>query len=414
MKRVCVVTSAHISYNPRLVKDADALAEAGYNVRAVATNVEADKWQLDRALMAGREWKLDAVTAYRNGPRRGRWFRAALRQKWCMRATQLFPHDRCVMRASTRYGMELAQLAAREPADLFIAYKLQVLPVAASAAKRWKAKLGFDVEDFHSGMRRFGATKTHADELAERVEAEYLPRCDYLTAASPGVASAVSKRYGGQTPISILNVFPLAERPPKPPVRMAGSPLRLHWFSHVIGADRGLEDAVRAMQLLPAGSVELHLRGQCDATVRGYLDGLISEAGIDKRAVIIHATVPPNELVCRTASFDVGLALETPVSDNRIICMKDLCTNKVFTYLLAGLAIAASGAGETGRIYDGAGFSYPSGDVTRLATGLKHWLDKPDELSVAKKKAWELGESRYNWDLEKEKLLSAVGAVLST
>jgi glycosyltransferase involved in cell wall biosynthesis len=394
-----------------LVKQADALEAAGYQVRIVAVSLEHAKWQLDQALMPGRNWKLNVVTASRKGPGRRLWFYSALRQKFCLRAVRIFPQEGLVIRASSRHGVELAQLARSEQADLFIAYKLQVLPAAAQAAQQWKAKLGFDVEDFHTGMRRFGAKRSREEKLNERIEAEYLPRCNTLTAASPGVASAVSRRYG-QEPVPLLNVFPLAERPAKRQDRPIGAPLRLHWFSHVVGPDRGLEDAVRALRLLPAGSTELHLRAQCDDSGRRYLERLIDKTAVSRRAVVIHAPVPPNLLVSTAAEYDVGLALEVPISENRMICMRDLCTNKVFTYLLAGLAVAASGLEERASIYDGAGFAYRTGDASQLAAGLRQWIDNPDALEQARKNAWRISGERYNWDMEKEKLLRAIEKVL--
>ena len=38
--RITVVTSGHLSTCPRMLKSADALAEAGYNVHVVATSTE--------------------------------------------------------------------------------------------------------------------------------------------------------------------------------------------------------------------------------------------------------------------------------------------------------------------------------------------------------------------------------------
>ena len=411
-RRICLVTMAHISYNPRLVKAADALAAAGCDVRVVAVNVEDEKWQVDQSLMPEKKWKLEVVTARRTGAGRQRWLHAAFRQKACLRAAHYFPFAGCLMRASSRYAPELASLALREQADLFIAYKLQVLPVAARAARRWQAKIGFDIEDFHSGMRRFDAASTPEEKWAERVEAGYLPRCELLTAASPGVAQAVAHMCGGRRPVSVLNVCPLSERPPERPARAAGAPLRLCWFSQMIGPDRGLEDAVRALKLLQAGRVELHLRGRCDHAAHRYLDRIISEADVDRLAIAVHAPVAPDVLVSLTAQYDVGLALEVPISQNRIICMNDLCTNKVFTYLMAGLGLAASALKNGAGIFDGAGFCYPSGDAAALAAGLQRWLDNPDALQRAKDKAWELASTRYNWEFEQKIFLSEVERVL--
>lgn len=410
-KRVCLVTAAQISYNPRLVKEADALAQAGYGVRVVALSLNPGKDVLDRGLMATRPWRLEVVRAHRQGPGRARWLLAVTRQQACLRAVRLAAASGLRARAYSRFAPELACLAAREKADLYLGHTLPALPAAAWAARRHGARLGFDAEDFQSGIRSFQATPTLEDRLGEGIEAEYLPQCHHLTSASPGVSAALASRCGGRLPTPVLNVFPLTDRPVHRPVRPAGGPLLLYWFSQVIGTDRGLEDAVQALRQLPVGSAQLHLRGQCDGGARAYVAKLVASAGLADGAVVIHPPAPPEQMVALCGEFDVGLALEVPFSPNRIICMNDLCTNKVFTYLMGGLALAASAVDTGAVIYDGAGFSYPTGNASALAVGLRRWLDQPAALQQARDKAWALATTRYNWELEKEKLIAAVRTV---
>src|SRR5580692_10063341 len=55
--RVCLITPGHLSTNPRIVKEADALSEAGYEVTVIA----ADYMQWARradAEFAGRPWRV--------------------------------------------------------------------------------------------------------------------------------------------------------------------------------------------------------------------------------------------------------------------------------------------------------------------------------------------------------------------
>jgi hypothetical protein len=47
---------------------------------------------------------------------------------------------------------------------------------------------------------------------------------------------------------------------------------------------------------------------------------------------------PPEEMVRQAAPYDIGLSLETDISDNRSLCL----TNKIFTYLLAGVPVLLS------------------------------------------------------------------------
>jgi glycosyltransferase involved in cell wall biosynthesis len=128
--------------------------------------------------------------------------------------------------------------------------------------------------------------------------------------------------------------------------------------------------------------------------------------------LFVREPVSPTELVKYVAQFDVGLALETAVSENRMICMRDLCTNKVFTYLLAGLAIAASGIEARSSIFGGAGFTYPSGKPEQLAYGIEQWINDRAALRQARSAAWHAAQVRYNWDIEQEKFIATVKEVL--
>jgi hypothetical protein len=77
--------------------------------------------------------------------------------------------------------------------------------------------------------------------LVTTLEAHYLPICRHLTAASPGIGGAYQEAYGIQQFVTILNVFPRAQRPATEPPVKSDVPARLYWFSQTIGPGRGLE-----------------------------------------------------------------------------------------------------------------------------------------------------------------------------
>lgn len=411
-KRVCLVTTLHISYNPRLVKEADALTEAGYDVRVVAVNREPAKWKLDQLLMTDRRWRLDALAAQRRGRGRFTWLHSTLRQQLRLRWSFLRANRAGRELALSRYLSGVTKLARRERADLYVAHSVEAMPAAVAAARRWRAKAGVDFEDLYSGMHPLNQPPDLRQKLVEAVEADCVRDMAHLTAASPGVADAVARIHRCPRPAPVMNVFPLTYRPAtRPPARPDG-PLRAYWFSQVIGHDRGLANAIRAVGLLPRGSVELHLRGSCDAERERRVRALAEECNVPREQLILHAPERPERMVTLAAEYDVGLALEEPVTANRIICMDDLCTNKVFTYLLAGVALAATSAGEEREVYEGAGFVYPYARVEALAAGWRRWLDDRVALQRAKDIAWRLGTERYNWETEKPNLVAAVGASL--
>src|SRR5260221_6207199 len=121
-----------------------------------------------------------------------------------------------------------------------------------------------------------------------------------------------------------------------PPVeRSASRILRLHWFSQTIGAGRGIEDAIEAAGMLDDKSVELHLRGNASTSFVTTLEALAVEHRVKLR---LHPQIPHDDLIRSLAEFDVGLALEREENIGAALTV----SNKIGSYLLAGLAVAAS------------------------------------------------------------------------
>jgi glycosyltransferase involved in cell wall biosynthesis len=126
--------------------------------------------------------------------------------------------------------------------------------------------------------------------------------------------------------------------------------------------------------------------------------------------IYFHASIPHDQLIASLAEFDVGLALERPESRNYAITV----TNKCFSYMLAGLAVAATdtpGQREAIAQAPAAGFIYPAGDVPALAAKLRAWRDDRTRLRAAQQAAWDAARSQFCWEIEQDKFLRAVGAL---
>jgi glycosyltransferase involved in cell wall biosynthesis len=399
--KICLLTPGQPSTNPRLVKEADALAAAGFEVAVVYADWAGWAAQPDRDLLATRAWPHLRVggTAH-DHPLRYRFTR--LRHGLSRRLPQaLVPRNWSLCRVTP----ELIAAARQIRADLYIAHNLGALPAAIAGARKHGALAGFDIEDLHSEMVP-REEMTPADALAANVEKACVPLCDYLTAASPGIAEAYRARYGVALPTTILNVFPLEERPPQFRANSDG-PLRLYWFSQTIGAGRGLEDAVRAMGLLGSPDIELYLQGQWAAGYRKELEGLASTVGVESRQLVHLPSESSAGLIRRAGTYDVGLALEPGNAPNNNLTI----SNKIFTYILAGNAIAATATAGQKPVVDSiapAGICYVPGDVRALAGCLATWHRDRPALDAARRASWEWGTRRYNWNLEKSKFLGVI------
>jgi glycosyltransferase involved in cell wall biosynthesis len=155
------------------------------------------------------------------------------------------------------------------------------------------------------------------------------------------------------------------------------------------------------------------LRGRPRA---GYFESLHALASAKApRVQVVHLPpAPPDAMVDCARGYDVGLALEQLTPRNRQLCL----TNKAFTYILAGVAVAMTDtpgqhalAADLGR----AAALVPAGDVGGLAAAFARWANDPAELDCAKRPAWNAAARRWHWEhpLERGKLLSLVREVLA-
>jgi len=407
--RICLITAHHVSFQPRILREADALSEAGHDVRVVCRQTDLLLTAYDHELMRSRRWKLQPIQLQRNGHSRSRWLIEATRAKAC---EQLFDFgirsERVAIGAYIRGLRAAVKIAGAEPADWFIAHTQAALPIAAAAASRWNARLGFDCEDLLSELG------TDPPEIVRMIERRYLPACDYVSVPSAGIAARLAGQYGLE-PLVLYNVFPLelAREVPKPGDRVSAGPLRLHWFGQTIGEGRGLEEAVEAARDL-GDQVELHLRGRVTDAYRSHLESIatngLSIGMRDSQAgrpchLFFHPLVNHEEVIRSMDQFDVGLSLERPDNPNYSLA----ATNKMFSYLLAGLAVVATdtpGQQEIlGRI-PSAGFLYEAGKPESLAKGVRRWCVDRAALRQAQQAAWDAARSQFCWDLEKEKFVS--------
>lgn len=398
-RRVCLVTPGSLASNPRLLKEASALHDADYEVTAVVCPQGGALGEFDDALMRQAPWHVHRAA------------HSAMERYWAMvsrplgRLMEGAGLDVPIATAAAAYGglvRTLRAAVAEIRADLYVAHYVAALPAAAAAADRHGALLGFDAEDFHSGEGADTAQAAFRMRMVEQVERQTVSRCSHLTAASPLIAKAYAAKYG-VSPVTVLNVFPVDMAPREPGTESVG-PLRAYWFSQTIGLDRGLQTFLQAMARTRV-EVTLDVRGDNRWGHGDKLMEMARELGIAGRVRLL-PMAPPAEMVRLAAAYDLGLSLETDVTENRRICL----TNKIFTYLLAGVPVLMSDTpaqrllapelAAAGRVVSLAQPEAVAAAIDELAL--------PARRAEAKATAWRLGRERYNWDVEKKGFLNSI------
>jgi hypothetical protein len=401
--RICIVTPGQIGSNPRVIKEAQALHEAGHRVSVIATRMLERVEPRDRALMRSIPWQLERI----NLRSRVHWrlLRAVQAGARCAHAIARLPRlADAALNACTR---PLRRAAIATPADLYVAHYPAALPAVAAAARRHGACYAYDAEDFHLGDWPDAPAYDGERRLVGEIEARYLPGCAYVSAASPGIANAYAEAYPIERPRVVLNTFPLGQASPGPTPRGTAQPRpSLYWFSQTIGPNRGLECAVRAVGF--AGTrPHLYLRGTPAAGYAEQVLDLARSAGAGGR---IHLLPPdePERMERLAAAYDAGLVAETGHTASRRLCL----TNKLFSFLLAGIPPLMSDTPAHSAFAADAGVPdllYPREDPTALAELLDRLFGDATRLAASRALAWRLGQERYNWERERSQLVEAVG-----
>jgi len=407
LAKVCLITPLHPSGNPRLVKEADALSAAGYQVEVIAPEFSR-QWRAADEEFRDRAWRIVARPHFGpESPPRLRVLELARRCLAGIAAKNFHLRHPAVVRAAWHPVAPALVVAARSvKADLYIAHLVAALPAAAIAAGEHGAIYGFDAEDFHLGDPPSSPHHEYERRLTRAIEGAHLPGCSYMTAASPLIATAYAEAYGIPAPHVLLNVFPRARAVSRPtPAGVCKPGPSVYWFSQTIGPGRGLECAVRAIAAARSRP-HLYLRGNAAAGYRHRIERLAGEEGVEDRVHIL-PMANPSQMEELASPYDVGLSGEPGGTPNNRMALG----NKLFSYMLAGLPIAMSATpaheafapqlGSAARLY-------PIDDASSLARILDRWLLDPAALAEARRTSWELGQKRFNWDLSSGDFLSTI------
>jgi glycosyltransferase involved in cell wall biosynthesis len=227
------------------------------------------------------------------------------------------------------------------------------------------------------------------------------------------MSKALASSYSCVPPAVVYNAFPWADRQ-----RLAGEMLdrrdaskpSIYWFSQTLGPERGLEDLVLSLPFLNQ-AVEIHLRGKPSV---GFKEGLEEKIPLEwKDKVFFHSPIHNGELLSRVAEHDIGFAGERPDPPNKDLTV----SNKLFHYLLGGLAIVASntaGQKEISEKVNGAIHLYEVRNPRSLANAINALLSSPPRLKAAKAAAIRSAQSDFCWEAQQHVLTELVARNLNS
>lgn len=383
MGRLVILTSAELTRDPRARRAATAAVDAGLDVVGICQAV------------GGAPVALRGVSVVRVG---GDGIAARLRAAGVgggRRDTPVVREARGVFRLLRLARLTVALVRhgrAVRDAAIVHANDFDTLPAGWLLAGR-RLRLVYDAHEIY--------TEQEADPprlqrwLVARVERLLARRAAAVVTVNEPIAEELTRRLRLRAPALVVRNAPALVTLDE--AVAAGGPLRVI-YQGALGHGRALEDLVTAAHLAgEAVRFSLRVVGVPLADVRAY---------VGSRADVLEP-VQPDVLVEALARFDVGVVVTRPLTLN-----DELATpNKLFEYLMAGLAVAVPRLPGMAPLVEteDVGVTFEPGDPADLARVLRELAADRDRVAAYRDRARRLAVERYNAAAERPALAAAWG-----
>lgn len=373
----------------RLMRDAVALAEAGFDVTII--DIENDPARALEEDIQGVHFKHIYMPGWYVSTRFKPFF--PLKLAWVL--------VRCI-RHQLRYA----------PFDLFHVHVEKAFLAGYIAARLQRKPLIFDSPDLPFSdphLLRSPILKRLSEGLLKRL----IIYCRQIITASPFYAREIQKNYPDAAITVIYNV---------PVYREVQKTTRLHAYLQLdpqvrialyqgnIQPDRELERLVYAAHFLDPDVVIVMMgKGFRDTPVR--LQQLIEQQQVQDRVKII-PPVPYNELLDWTAAADIGLTLFSPDYSKSI---RYTLPNKLFEYLMAGLPVLSAPLDAIAEVVntEQVGYVIASLEPEEIAHGINTLLTDSQALATMQHNALTVAREKFNWNTESRKLIRLYDELLA-
>ena len=274
--------------------------------------------------------------------------------------------------------------------DVVHANDLDTLPAAWLLARASGARLVYDAHELYTDQEPDPPRLHRA--VARTLEGVLARRADAVVTVSEPIAEELQHRLRlRETPAAVLNAPEREDA--EPPPREVG-PLRAI-YQGAMGPGRPLEDLLVAAEHAPEVRFTLRLAGADPGALRKSAAHLPNVEVVDP--------VPPDRLVEALRGYDVGLVINRPVTRNDELVFP----NKLFEYLMAGLAVAVPRLPGMTPLVEGerVGVTFEPGRPQLIGEALMR-LDR-DTLVQMQLRARGLALARLNAEAQAESLLEA-------
>lgn len=371
----------------RVLREARSLVAAGHDVTVIAVRAgdlpvreERDGIHVRRTVSAG-SLAGPTIAGAAGGDRRGR----------------RLPRPAALVRLRDEVlDRGFRRAAANVAADVYHAHDLNTLGPALAAARRSGARVVYDAHELYPDLPGLGA-----GERARwaRLERRIIAAADAVVVPSPARGEELVRRYGIPEPVVVMNCPPAGPAPdpresPLWSLRRPNETLLVYAGGYT--PSRGLDLLARAVGRIPGCRLAMLGWGPLEPELRA-----IARTSDDR--VVLCGSVEPDGVVAAVSGADVGLAPYIPSGRNDQLA----APNKLFEYLHAGLAVAASDLPDIRLVVtdSNAGVLFDAADPESIIAAVSSLVRDPGRMAEAKAAA-RAAAPRYTWDRQEKALIT--------
>ena len=302
-----------------------------------------------------------------------------------------------------RLNLRMARAALRQGADVYHAHDLDTLLAGYVAGRRAGKKLVYDFHELYTEQFKEGVKTGVWRYYYSLLERALVRKTDLRLTVCESLGDWVTQRYGTNGVLTVRNV-PVYQPPTPGPADRGREPVILYHGGYF--RDRGLEQLIESAQYLKRGRIVFRGFGELE----DHLRALVRERGVEGR-VSFAPPVPMLDLVRTAAEADIGVIPYIPFCLNNRFCLP----NKLFEYLMAGLAVAGSDLPELRKVIVGynVGLVFNPEDPQDIAKVLNEMLGDATRLEGMKRNALLAARTSYNWEVEAQKLVKGYQMTLT-
>lgn len=442
-RKCCLLSWSRISMDPRVRRLGDALYAAGWDVVGVGlpeSGVDLPKWPIltvpgpepgkieNSGRLAGQLVSASLAPVQTILKAAGSPYAAHVRDIRARTARSLKPISRLANEFSSRAARhrqerdlpERQKLLAKywrltpdmrafekiatqlDGPALWVANDWWMLPIADAGQRNAGGAIVYDSHEL--ATEEFSELQEWRDfqrPVVAAVEDDLIRKAKVVTSVSPGITRHLGELYKIDAPMLTLLNAPVFQ---DASLRPAGSEVRVLYHG-LIRQGRGLEPLIESLAQWKS-MFSLTIRGPSEAGYLADLQAIGRRHGVSER-VTFAPPEPARNLVAAARAFDIGVMALPDLS----LHTRYALPNKLFEYLMAGLAIVVTDLPEMGKLVreTGAGLTIPKADAAGIAKAINS-LDR-DQLNRMKQAALETAR-QLNWEAQVQPVLLAYAAVM--